>query len=228
MKKALIFLACCLCIAAIAAALGAAEIKVPGDYPTIQDAIDAATSYDEILVSPGTYNENIDYKGKDVWVRSTHGPSVTVIKGDQTDSVVIFQSGETTDAVLEGFTVTNGIGHYISSIPAREEGGGILCIDSDPLIYRNVITGNYAEYGGGVSINGGDAMVLENRIEENGAEGGGGIWAIGGMGVIESNLITGNGATRGGGIYGHQSEPLIVNNMIWSNTATETGPSSVP
>jgi hypothetical protein len=223
MKKALIFLACCLCIAAIAAALGASEIKVPGDYPTIQDAIDASSWNDEILVAPGTYNENIDFNGKNVWVKSTHGPSVTVIKGDQSDSVVIFQSGETSDAVLEGFTVTNGIGHYISSIPAREEGGGILCLDSDPVILHNVITGNYAEFGGGVSLNGGNALVFGNLIEENGAEGGGGIWIIGGEGVVDSNLITGNGASRGGAVYGHQSEPLIVNNMIWSNTATETG-----
>ena len=49
----------------------AATIHVPADQPTIQAGIDAATSdYDIVLVSPGTYMENIDFLGKSVIVRS--------------------------------------------------------------------------------------------------------------------------------------------------------------
>ena len=39
---------------------GAATLNVPGDYATIQAAINAAAAGDTILVQSGTYNENVD------------------------------------------------------------------------------------------------------------------------------------------------------------------------
>lgn len=64
-------------------------IHVPADQPTIQQAIDAAVDGDVVvLVSPGTYNENIDFKGKAITVRSIAGPNATVFRGDQTGPVV--------------------------------------------------------------------------------------------------------------------------------------------
>ena len=48
-----------------------ATIYVPADYPTIQSAINASTDGDEIVVSPGTYVENIHFDGKNIILRST-------------------------------------------------------------------------------------------------------------------------------------------------------------
>ena len=52
---------------------GAAEIHVPGDYDTIQDAISAASDGDVVLVGSGNYGETIDLLGKAITVRSTEG-----------------------------------------------------------------------------------------------------------------------------------------------------------
>ncbi len=56
-------------------------ISVPGDFGTIQEAINAAQGVDCILVSPGTYVENIDFLGKAITLKSTDGSEVTTIDG---------------------------------------------------------------------------------------------------------------------------------------------------
>ena len=49
-------------------------INVPIGQPTIQDAIDVAGNGDEIVAAPGTYSETIDFNGKHITLRSSHGP----------------------------------------------------------------------------------------------------------------------------------------------------------
>jgi len=58
-----------------------ATIHVPPDQPTIQAGIDVAVGGDTVLVAPGTYVENIDFKGKAITVTSEQGADVTVIDG---------------------------------------------------------------------------------------------------------------------------------------------------
>jgi len=70
--------AACMSCALTALPAAAATINVPGDQPTIQDAIDAAVAGDEIVVSPGTYLENIDVN-KSVTVRSVNPSSPTAV-----------------------------------------------------------------------------------------------------------------------------------------------------
>src|SRR6266436_1528190 len=59
----------------------ATTIHVPADQPTIQAAIDAAVNGDTVLVSDGTYKENIDFKGKAITVKSVNGFATTIIDG---------------------------------------------------------------------------------------------------------------------------------------------------
>ena len=86
-------------------------ISVPVDQPTIQDAIDAASNGDEVIVAPGTYPEVIDFSGKAITLRSSDGANVTIIDGTGlNNSVVKCVSGEGSDTVLDGFTITGGSG----------------------------------------------------------------------------------------------------------------------
>ncbi|MHC4527270.1 MAG: hypothetical protein ACYS29_05260, partial [Planctomycetota bacterium] len=114
-------------------------------YDYIQDAIDDAINSDEIVVNAGTYQESIDFVGKDLTVRSTdpNDPAVvaaTVIDGAGQGPVVTFANGESPDCLLSGFTITDG---------NCLEGGGIYCIrwQLGLLRWRNIHRGEQPHAG---------------------------------------------------------------------------------
>ncbi len=67
----------------------AASLHVPADYPTIQAALDAARVADTVLVAAGTYrgdgNRDLDFRGKDLVLRSEKGRDATWIDCEGTD-----------------------------------------------------------------------------------------------------------------------------------------------
>lgn len=200
-------------------------IYVPDDYPTIQEAIDAAVNGDAVMVRPGTYVENIDFLGKAITVTSEQGPDLTIIDGNEIDSVVTFNSGEWLSSIIDGFTIQNG---------NAVEGGGIYCSTSSPTITNNRILDNYARDGGGIiCIEYSNSIIVGNAIHSNIAtEHGGGIWVHkNSCPIIEKNLIMENTAAligehggQGGGIGCHLSRPIISNNRIIHNAAVVTKP----
>ena len=90
-----------------AASVKADIINVPADQPTIQAGIDAAVDGDEVVVAPGTYNENVDFLGKNITLQSAEGPQVTTIEAILLGPAVRIVGGESQTATLEGFTVTH-------------------------------------------------------------------------------------------------------------------------
>lgn len=98
--------------------LFAAVINVPGDYPTIQEAMDAAADGDEVEVEPGTYYEHVVWPSTDnLTLRSTEGREVTVVDGSGNGTVLeILSSGAQLHATVEGLTLTNAGDHYVNYI----------------------------------------------------------------------------------------------------------------
>jgi len=94
----------------ISGAASAATITVPGDQPTIQAAIGAASPGDEILVAPGTYVENVAISFN-VRLVSSGGRAVTTIEGISGAGALgtIWMSGGTTGVEIgdtgQGFTI---------------------------------------------------------------------------------------------------------------------------
>jgi len=126
-----------------------------GDYTTIQEGIDVASDGDTVLVYPGTYYENINYNGKNITVASlyitTQADSFihqTIIDGNQNGSVVTFESGEDSTAILDGFTIQNGSGTIYQYIFTC--GGGIYCDEVNPTISNCIISNNTAKWGAGI------------------------------------------------------------------------------
>jgi hypothetical protein len=220
---------------AVGSVAAATVIHVPADQPSIQAGINAAQNGDTVLVSPGTYIENIDFNGKAIIVKSSNGPAVTVIDGGGVSSVVTFSSNETSSAVLNGFTLQHGD----SSHTATQMGGGVAIEKSSPTIKNNIVQGNFGAYGGGgIGVSFGSPLIQGNIIRNNSQSpnvdsgiGGGGIGVNGaGSTQIIGNVILHNswsnaGVGLGGGIALFDSgSTLIENNYIVGNVAGTQGP----
>jgi hypothetical protein len=135
---------------------GAATIRVPSEYTTIQAGINASTHGDTVLVAPGVYkgngNRDIEFNGRRIVVRSEAGAENTIVdcEGTAEDPHRGFHFDHASDeALLQGFTIKRGYATYGSS--GSQDGAGIRVngLSRGPVIEDCVIiqcTGASAVY----------------------------------------------------------------------------------
>lgn len=161
LQGAKLFLMSALPVALLSAvSVAAAELHVPGDFATIQAALDAALPGDTILVDPGTYMENLRFNGKNVTLKSTGGPGGTTIQGTGGTTVDIGPGG----AIL-GFTITGGTATF---------GAGMSVNGGGTVITGNVFDGNRQGSGGfGAAIGGNNSspIIQQNVFQNNSCDG---------------------------------------------------------
>ena len=167
------------------AVLSAQVIHVPGDQPTIQAGINAASDGDTVLIADDTYYENIRFMGKAITVAShfimdgdTNHINNTIIDGSQptypdSAACVMFVHGEDTTSILSGFTLTGGSGVFTKGFNVRS-GGGVFAWEAGAKIKHNKIMYNQVESdsggGAGLEFLGGDnywAVIDNNLISHN-------------------------------------------------------------
>jgi predicted outer membrane repeat protein len=198
-------------------------------FTSLQSALAAAVSGDEIWVAAGTYKptdtttRSVSFALKDgvgiyggfagtETLRSQRDPAanVTILSGDigtvgnNSDNsyhVVTAGSTVTSSAVLDGFTITGGNANGLST-SNQDRGGGMWVNSGSPAVSHCVFTGNSAtEKGGGIRVTTGSPAIDGCMFTSNsGGAGGGGIGAGSGSAfTVKNSIFRGNSTVSTGG-----------------------------
>ena len=178
----------------------------------IQDAIDAATAGDYVVVTNGLYATggkamegtltNRVALTKPLTVASVNGHPATIIQGAWDPAtgngpLAVRCAWLTNGAVLRGFTLQNGATQPYSGIVGSPlvSGGGVWCSSTNGIVSNCVLTNNTASYGGGISY-----------------------------GTLNNSLVVCNQATReGGGAYNASLNNCTVNFNYTTTPSTHCG-----
>jgi hypothetical protein len=128
----------------------AATVTVPGNYPTIQAAINAVLSgavpdHSTINVQPGTYNEALVVGGvsnKSFTVRGTGGSGSTIVDAAGKGAAVLEMFLPGGQQTFRGLTFRHGA-------PPNNAGGGFVLTQSSPAFVDVVFELNTASGGAG-------------------------------------------------------------------------------
>jgi hypothetical protein len=199
--------------------------RVPADYSTIQQAINAAPTSGHclILVDAGTHAGPVDFGGKDIVVRGV-GAEKTVINGTggQTVSVVQFSGGEPATAALEQVTVRGGTsGTPLPGSPQFLVGGGVLSYNSAASIHDCIVENNVSGFGGGTYFWHSTGTITNCVVRNNSAAAdGGGIQLYGGSPIVTDTVVENNTAnSRGAGMHIVEGNPRLVSTTVQGNSS---------
>lgn len=192
------------------APLGSAkELSVPGNFTTIQAALDAAVAGDVIRVGPGTYRENLDFKQKDVDLVGTSGAETTILDAAKKTGVKIGPAGSIT-----GFTIRNAQGSF---------GAGMQVRGANSHIAFNVFEDNTQSggYGAAIGMNASSPVIDSNIFRRNIADSqslSGVIGIVNGSSPYIANNIFYDNPCRAINVTAPESAaPVIVNNTLVRN-----------
>ncbi|MGO8839432.1 MAG: PKD domain-containing protein [Limisphaerales bacterium] len=183
----------------------------------IQDAVDAASNGDEVLVTNGVYQTggrvvygsltNRVVINKAVSVQSVNGPAVTIIQGIPAigDSAVrcVYL---TNHSVLSGFTLTNGGTRNAGDGDLEQSGGGAWCESTNAAVINCVLSGcSAAVYGGGVY----QGTLSHCSLSNDMASAGGGASSS----IVDDSILFNNSAGEGGGaVFSTLDHCTLANN----------------
>ncbi|MBU0507549.1 T9SS type A sorting domain-containing protein [bacterium] len=171
-----VVIGCAVCLLLCCGIVEGSVRQVPGEYPTIQAALDASASGDTVRVAPGPYYEAVRFPAADVrlWGEFVFtGDSAdlqsTIIDaspfaGQDTAACLTFIHPNSPAAEVAGFVLRGGTGVSESGVYGR--GGGVFMQNASPTLRSNIITQNTA-YAAAISSEIGEPRVLHCSIYDN-------------------------------------------------------------
>ena len=169
------------------------------DFNNIQDAVNASSDGDEILIYPGTYtgsgNQVVYTQSKGIWLHGTDMSSVIIDGENARRGILCVGSTGSSEMIISDLTIQNCL---------ADDGGGLWIIGNPTVthcyIRSNTATGN----GGNVYVESGDPTFNGFCwIQTGTAQNGGNIYCKDGNPTFVSSYIRYATATsRGGGFFG--------------------------
>ena len=163
-------------------------VRVPGDFPTLQAAVDAAEDGDEIIIAAGTYKEAVVVPVKSLVIRSeSNDPADVIFDGsdnDENQPTVVFEDDGEADVVFRALTFTGGQGRGLSIrnghadatfrienvvFTANNPGGGLFSRARDLVIDNCEFTDHEAYIWGAAMIVVGNTVVTNSVFRNNDA-----------------------------------------------------------
>jgi hypothetical protein len=196
--------------------------NVPGDYPTIQAAINAANIGDTVKISAGTYDEDLTLR------------SGICLEGAGIDQTIISKSGASgisgdgvSYVIIRNLTVKNS-GCAPGACGGGGNGGGIQLTQSNNITVQSCrLTGNVAVDGGGMLIFQSSVTMDHCLIDGNTANNvGAGVAmdanstvALTNVTVVNNNWVNALGGGGVGGISSEGSGLQMANSIVWGNNS---------
>jgi hypothetical protein len=208
----------------------------------IQDAIDAATDGDFVVVTNGLYATggkvmegsltNRVALTKPLIVASVNGAVATIIQGARDPGtggngpLAVRCAWLTNGATLSGFTLQKGATQPGNGFvgASQASGGGVWCSSTNGIVSNCVLTNNSAIYGGGISY----GTLNNSLVVNNLATYGGGAYSAGlNNCTVLYNFATTSSFRCGGGTYNGSTRNSIVLYNYGNNGLTEDNYSSM-
>lgn len=201
-----------------------AIIYVPDNYTNIQDAVDAASDGDMIIVRDGTYNEDIDVN-KRLAIQSENGSTNCIVQAANSDEHVFYVSASYVN--ISGFTITGATWGttvmYLDSVDSCNistnniSNNGYMGIwlndSSNNILTKNNISNNLD--GIKFELCNNNNTIIDNNILSNkwyGID----FWHFNNNNIITKNNISNNG-NDGIWISSFSDNNTLTNNNILNN-----------
>jgi predicted outer membrane repeat protein len=231
-------------LAATPAFAATLDVDVAGTttYLTIQSAIDAATSGDNIRVLSGTYNESLNYGGKKLYIYSKFGSKKTTLDaGGAATWAVTVSSGEASGTTLDGFTLKNSGagGIYVASsdlalVDVQVEGlgstgyyGSGLYASSATITTEDSSFSDITSYIGAVYAANSTLTFDTTSFADNYAYYGAAVYATNSDIKATTLSVTGNENLYGGTFYLYDRCTFDANGLTATGNTTNYGSGSV-
>jgi len=221
-------------------------------HTTIQEAVDAASPGDVILVASGIYTgvqgrpapggypnppasgtiTQVVYISKTVTIRGGYTTAFTDPPDPETNQTtldaqrqgrVLFITSDISPTI-EGLHITGGDATGLGGGLWWDGGSGVYVVTATATISSCVVYSNTAWRGGGLYLYDSDGTLSGNTVMSNIAGQGGGLYLEGSAATLSGNTVISNTANRGGGgLYLDNSAATLSGNIVISNTADRGG-----
>lgn len=237
---------------AVSAAAHANVLRVPSQYPFIQDAVNAAQPGDSVVVAPGLYDDLRSTPLPDTTRTVVFmAPGITLLGAGPGETIIDALGGgrgihchQVTGIRIEGFTIRDAFAeNYGAGIFATQNSeltvinceitqggdGGVICtFGTDIVMEQCQVTDNGSKQGGGIAIEtDSSCQMTDCTVTGNFAPAGGGVFIRASSGTIERSVISDNFLDTiqgsGGGLEIRESQVTIRDSQINDNVSTGPG-----